>query len=479
MTEKLSESTWTAFTKKQKLELDDGALRKSLAKFDKTGQTEAKARLDALDDVVEQINRQIVALAKRRKELGDKPFTAAKDQLNDLLGEAEAQLKKARAAADDESEADSPALLTSKMVPLLRELRKGQAQMHAMICLAGKDTAVLIMRRPIAPSRRKLLATTLNATSGMKYIDGECLFDHGVLTFIVASPGAQLAKRLRQAVMDQTDLRLKVKVRGEDGVEEIDGEDESRLEDGQAPDVPTAPQAPSAEQLAQAQRLRKEREAAGTPPQAGDAEASEAFKRRIAALIPRIKQAQEAGHAAAPDAKLKASEAGVHAGKHDFAGANALLDDVEALLGGGMAPQAPKTGTSGPGTKNVAFAKIKLQWNQAKDRLEQDLEALRESVLQEYDDADTAESAQKILRILGRFNEGLGDTLDDLYNTGDGAAQSRLRARAAEISGRYQAYLDTDELVQLVERNPFMPLVIRERLSAPLQQLRQQLDAQA
>jgi hypothetical protein len=36
------------------------------------------------------------------------------------------------------------------MVPLLRELRKGEVRMHALICTAGKATAVLIMRKPIA-----------------------------------------------------------------------------------------------------------------------------------------------------------------------------------------------------------------------------------------------------------------------------------------------------------------------------------------
>ena len=53
--------------------------------------------------------------------------------------------------------------MTSKMIPLLRELRKGEATMHALIGTAGKNTAVLIMRRPVPLARRKMLAEVLDA----------------------------------------------------------------------------------------------------------------------------------------------------------------------------------------------------------------------------------------------------------------------------------------------------------------------------
>jgi hypothetical protein len=84
------------------------------------------------------------------------------------------------------------------MVPLLRELRKGEVRMHALICIAGKNTAVLIMRQAISPSRRKLLADAVDAQGGMKYIVADCGFENKVLTFVVQSPAAQLAKRVRQ-----------------------------------------------------------------------------------------------------------------------------------------------------------------------------------------------------------------------------------------------------------------------------------------
>ena len=117
MADKLAESSWTGFTKKHKLELDDGHLRKALAKFDKTDEDKHQPRLDALNDLVEQFRKQIVAQAKRKKELGDKPFALVKDQLSELLEQAEALQKKTQAAAaaekDDDEEPDTPVLLTT------------------------------------------------------------------------------------------------------------------------------------------------------------------------------------------------------------------------------------------------------------------------------------------------------------------------------------------------------------------------------
>ena len=132
MPDKLSESAWSSFTKKQGLKLDDGALVKALAKFDKTDESKPEPRLDALKDIVEQVKKQVIALARQKKELGDKPFALVKGKLDELLGLAEDAQKQVRAAAEaDDDEADSPVLLTTKMIPLVRELRKGEARMSA------------------------------------------------------------------------------------------------------------------------------------------------------------------------------------------------------------------------------------------------------------------------------------------------------------------------------------------------------------
>jgi len=87
-----------------------------------------------------------------------------------------------------------------------------------------------------------------------------------------------------------------------------------------------------------------------TPDQGAEAAANQAtvapaidgadtFKKRLAALLPRIKEAVGTPHG--DEAKLKASEAGVFARQQKFDQANAVLDDVERLLNGSPAPAAP------------------------------------------------------------------------------------------------------------------------------------------
>jgi hypothetical protein len=230
MTEKLSEATWTTFTRKQKLDLDDAALVKALAKVDRTPDDRPEPRAQALADVVDEIGRQVAALAKRRKALGDKAFGEAKDKLHALLEAAEALHKeaaKAAAQAAKSDDDDGPAVLTDKLASVLREVRKGERVMQALVAVAGKETVVLVSRSAISPARGKLLKDQMINPSGLKFIRGECLFEKGVVTFAVQAPSSGLAKKIGSAVLVQTGLRMKVRVRGEDPNDvDQDGEDE-------------------------------------------------------------------------------------------------------------------------------------------------------------------------------------------------------------------------------------------------------------
>ena len=247
MAEKLSEATWTDFAKKQKLALDDKALVKALAGFDKAGDGKAEARLAALDEVVEQLKKQVAALAKVKKQLGDKPFAAAKDKLFEIMDSAEKLQKELRQPPPAEAEEeDSPVLLTTAMVPLLRVLQKGEVQMHALIAATSKRAAVLIMRRSISPTRRKLLAEYLQEKSGIKYIVADVAGRRGEVDFLLDSPVAGMAKKLRQALLDQTGVRTKVFVQFGDETETDEGDEADRLERAAQTAAAAAAEVPSA-----------------------------------------------------------------------------------------------------------------------------------------------------------------------------------------------------------------------------------------
>ena len=541
MANDLSESAWTAFLKKQKLELDDGPLRKALAKVDKTDDSKPQPRLEALKEVVEQLTKQVAAQAKRKKELGDKPFGLVKDQLHAMLEQAEALQKKTQAAAQDDGdeEADTPALLTTQMVALLRELRKGEARMHALICTAGKNTALLIMRRAISPSRRKLLADAVDAKGGAKYIAGECVFENKALTFVVASPAAQLAKRLRQALLDQTDMRMKVRVRGEDGVDE-DGEEEGDEQQAAKPasGAPPAPQPASAEQLAYTQRLRKVRDrveqaqkaqhpestklgalmgyasekadaqkdyagatkvlegveklldapASGGQGPGGEpsgADAGAAIKARMIALIGRVKEAQAAGHPGAQDAKLKISEAGVVAGKRRFAEAETLLSQAEGFLEGPAAGAAAAASQKAPGAAakgaNVLFQQSRLAWDETRKQIQAELRKLESSVLSEAkgepDFEEIARNSKLLYTVLDYLDERLMDKLDDALNAATPEARTGFTQEAREIVDEYIDYVKSDELLRDIDDNGFVDIRIGPMVTERLTTMGAQLKA--
>lgn len=450
----LTESAWKAFSKSG--DYKDAAFVKALAALDKAAKAGAQAELDALDE----IDKQAQALRKANK--ADKKLGDYLDDVEKALGkqrkaseDALAAERKAAASSSDEEE-ESPALLTTKMVPLIREVRKGGIVLQSLIAVAGKETVVLLSRKAISPARGKLLKEQMEKPAGLKFIRGECTLENNAITFIVQGQAAGLAKRLKAALLAQVEQRLKIRVRGEDP----NDIDEDAEEDGaDAPAGTTAPEEPGdagttaspdtalqtrfedrlariepqiAEVLkaqkgdvskiravaAFAREKGKERQwQAGlqsldmldkllAAANAGGTEApaptesptpgvdpGAAFNARLAALMPKVKEALAAGGESATDVKLKVSEAGVFARKREFDKAQALLDDVESLLEKGatgsgddaapkddpkaaayralvarLQPQIDRASRGGLApAQQEALQKVQMAWNLAKE----------------------------------------------------------------------------------------------------------------
>jgi len=451
--EKLSESSWTSLTRKLKVELEDGALIKVLARFDKTDADKPEPRADAAQAVADQIKKFVPAITKQKKELGDKPFGELKDKLYALLDLAEQAVKDAQqalSAAEDDGE--SPALLSSKMRPLLRELKKGEARMPTLICTAGKNTAVLIMRRPISPTKRKLLAEAVDAAGGAKYITGECFLEKNALTFVVASPSGGLAKRLRQALLDQTELRVKVRVRGDDGAEDEDGEnEEGEIDDGEIEaeeEQTSAPTTPSAEAGSYAQRLAKVQD-------------------RLAAAL-------KAQHPESTKLRAVLGFAQGKAEQQDYVAAGQSLDMLEKLLSASTptasSPSAAP-GTAGGGSF-VNMQKARLAWLQTRQAVQGELKKLEASILADFKDepdfAQIQNDVRGIDQVLQVLDEELADTLDAALNASDPDERQRLHLQAREQLDAYGAYVASDPFVAELDANPFAPIKIREIVTRSL-----------
>lgn len=399
----LTEAAWKAFSRQGSYK--DAAFVKALAALDKAASKGGpQDELDALDD----IDKQSDALRKAHK--GDKKLEDYLDDVGKALVRqrkaSQDALKQAEKESAEDEEEESPALLTSKMIPLIREVRKGNIVLQAMVAVAGKETVVLLSRKSISPARGKLLKEQMEKPAGIKYIRGECTLENNAITFIVQGQAAGLAKRVKAALFRQVEQRLKIRVRGEDPNDIDDDEDEEG--GGQIPPAPPLPESTAKASPEEALQARFESRLADLEPKVAEAlkaqrgdvgkiravaafarekgaakawqaglqsldmlekllavpapssggevppapplpesgkpgvDPAAAFNARLAALMPKIKDAVTAGGPAATDIKLKASEAGVFARKREFDAAQGLLDEVEELLGQSAGiPEAP------------------------------------------------------------------------------------------------------------------------------------------
>lgn len=563
MSEKISEALWKAFIKKQKLavELDDKELLKALIKLDKTDDQKAEPRLDALKDLVKEIPRQVAALLKRKKELGDKPFGLVKDELYAMLEEAEALQQKTQAAldADDGEDEDSAASALVNPKLLLKQLnmcrQNPERRMRfAFVDAKDKQPAMLAMHPRVSA---RALFGKLQAAAGAKIgAYGSAWVDGMTLMLKLDRPLSGLVKKVRPPVKACGFRITKAVLWNEDGTvfeqdelpEEVVGEglDEATTATGSPAEsiqgVPPPPPSPSttyetrlavlkprvsrAADQGSADTSKHQRllEFAASKSQSKDflgavaalkqlellldkptakgegegVDSGVAFKARMAALILKIKEAQTAGHPRAQDAKLKASEAGLLAGKREYERAGALLDDIEGLLT--IPPDgAADTGNRAPAANDApelarnegrppdgepAFdeAAFRRTWRMARDEWTAAIEtvdaqiAKLQALLRDQADEDLAEIAEFGLPALtGDFKAPMMAALMDVDRAaGDGLLRSARRARSLAMS--FAEYLDEAETVAVTDDNDFgVTVTIRKTIGGALRQIEQAL----
>ena len=211
----LSELEWKRFSKANQVK--DTALGKALAALETAKGPEGE--LKALDDM----DKAVATLKKENK--GSVEVTGWLESVGKSADkqrkESELALKKAAKEESDEEE-DDPVLLTSKMIPLLRQVKKGD-EVQVLVARGGREMAVLMSRKAISPSRRKMLADYLDDGTP-KFHKGICIFEENAYTFVMDTPAGGMAKKLKAALLKQVELRVKVRVRGPEGDLDDDGE---------------------------------------------------------------------------------------------------------------------------------------------------------------------------------------------------------------------------------------------------------------
>lgn len=521
MSDKISEALWKAFTKKQKIELDDKDLLKALARFDKTDERKPEARLEALKDLAKEIPKQVTALAKRKKELGDKPFEQVKDELYAILSEAESMQKKMQAAADEEDEDSAPSALVDPKL-LLKQLtmcrRDPDRHMSfAFVDAKDKQPAMLALHPRMGT---RALFSKLQAASGVKTgAYGTAWVDGTSLMLQLDKPLSGLVKKVRPPVKACGFKIAKAVLWNEDGtVFEQDELPEDAVDGDQAPaaaaaaatpaeTAPGAPMAPAARYAARLEALEpRVRQAAadGSPdtgkhqrllefaaskasggdfigalaalkqlelmldnpaPKAAEAaqgdgtvEPGAAFKARMGALVPKLKDARTAGRPGALEASAKATEAGMAASKRDFDRGHALLDEAEALLESassaqpateatpavaGTSEQASDTAGNGlPKGDFVRLQSCRLAWDAARKKVLREITQYRQAVEKAFegdeDELEVLEGLEQLDEILIALDDRLLDTLDDLLS--EDASSGKHETLLAEAKRQLDDY---------------------------------------
>ena len=487
MSEKhLTELAWKAIVIKKQVK--DGELTKALIVFSKTDEKDSAAQLKALDKIL------TTAETVKRGYKDDKEVAAYLDEVLKEARKSRATVaeaaKKAPEEKEDETASDAEAEeyqknFKSKLTEALAKVKArapkpGEdpgAQLKFVALMGGSASAVLVAAN-VGGSARKVLTTLAGVASGT-FVTGECIFEKNAHTFVVEQVPGGLAKKLSAALRKQTGVSYKVRVRTPDGSVQLD--DETDVDSDEAAPVDPAAQW-KALKTAMYPAIKTALE--GNPPnrtdiiqmvgeatkfeKAGNFEgAIEAFN-RLQALLGKAGATEDEETSGTEEevrdwdkeeyegrqedmfqnANYVLQERGGDAGKiravmafaqekaeaGNFKAAAQALTALEKLIDAAgdeihARGEAAEKG-DGDGFSKVAFEKVHLEWDSRKKTIEGRLASLHQAITGEFDDSEASTAASNLAGVLARFNDGLGDTIDQLRNAETPDDRARLAAKA-------------------------------------------------
>jgi len=352
----------------------------------------------------------------------------------------------------------------------LREALK--KPMYFALAAKGSEGTLLADKKKIPA---KEIDQAKKACRGGSLFKGRCKGEDGTLVFEVGKePPKTLAALIKKIIKQEAQLSCPVEVRVA-----ADLADEAAAEaDGQA-----LPEAATAEGKT-ASPAAADQEAAEAPPHAPPApvpgaDASDLFKQRLSALMPKIKETLAGAGPAAQAIKLKTAQAGMFGNKRDFEQANRVLDEVEELLANGQVQdgQVPDgrepsgAPSAAPQPSMVVVQQARLVWEGTRKKALAGIKQLKQAILAQRKDDPRFQKIQKSLTrldgIVSRLDSGLADKLDEALNA-QSQARPALYAEAVVLIGKYRAFVDSDPVMAHLDNNGFVPLTVRAALSNTL-----------
>ncbi len=469
----LSDSGWKDISSKNRIK--DNGLLKVLAEYKRIDENKHDAVLQSLDEITKYATqlkkaKEVAAVPGVSKYVADLidaaesgRRAAAKAKLDAdkaSAAKAEADKKAAKHDEDDEDDEESPALLTTKMIPLLRQVAKGE-RMHTLIASTGKRVVVMLSRKPIAPTRRKLLADELGVSGGIKYLVGHCFREEGATTFALKTEVAGMAKKIKVALLAQTGLRVKLRARGEDGQTD-DDEDEADE---------AAPQARQDEDSDDGDKKPAPRTGMPGPFEIGatvgrggknleqDVRAVQAALNRRADAGLKVDGRCDSDTIEAIMALQKALGQSKPDGRVEPRRGTARALAASGKIGKPPPPPAPIEAPQdlGPAT----LARAPQVWHGTRAILDQNIAELKRAIRQEYANehptllAEIDQNVQRVDVILEKLDARLAHTLERA-GAAKNAAQRKVEVDTAKkIVADYIAFVKGEPLIDHIDKNPF------------------------
>jgi len=139
-------------------------------------------------------------------------------------------------------------------------------------------------------------------------------------------------------------------------------------------------------------------------------------------------------------------------------------------------PKPDAGGATEAGAKtNSQLMSARKIWLATREKIENDIKKLQSSLAATYkghDDAqDIAEAfAARVEPVLGNLDESLAHKLNEITHS-DEADRAKLVAEARAIITSYERFIDADDIIYHLDRNPLVPLAIRATLDTSLESL--------